>query len=207
MNVKRFTARTSRDALALVRQALGDDAVVLSTKPVAPTASRCWRWRRKACARLEAAVAPRRRRRRRRGRRRRSAAAQRVEPALPPSAGRRGRRAPVDEHAVVPGLRARAHAASRRQAALQSETARASARAEPAALEPMTLGRGTACARASTPKTRPSSAPACSSRAWASRTARRRHARTPRRSAMRRRCSRPALAAGTTPRRSMLRRP
>jgi len=33
MNVKRFTARTSRDALSLVRQALGDDAVVLSTKP------------------------------------------------------------------------------------------------------------------------------------------------------------------------------
>ena len=35
MNVKRFTARTSRDALTLVRQALGDDAVVLSTKPCA----------------------------------------------------------------------------------------------------------------------------------------------------------------------------
>jgi flagellar biosynthesis protein FlhF len=33
MNVKRFTARTSREALALVRQALGEDAVVLSTKP------------------------------------------------------------------------------------------------------------------------------------------------------------------------------
>lgn len=33
MNIKRFTARTSRDALVLVRQALGDDAVVLSTKP------------------------------------------------------------------------------------------------------------------------------------------------------------------------------
>jgi len=33
MNVKRFTARTSRDALALVREAFGDDAVVLSTKP------------------------------------------------------------------------------------------------------------------------------------------------------------------------------
>jgi flagellar biosynthesis protein FlhF len=33
MNVRRFTARTSRDALILVRQALGDDAVVLSTKP------------------------------------------------------------------------------------------------------------------------------------------------------------------------------
>ena len=33
MNVRRFTARTSRDALILVRQALGEDAVVLSTKP------------------------------------------------------------------------------------------------------------------------------------------------------------------------------
>jgi flagellar biosynthesis protein FlhF len=33
MNVKRFTARTSREALALVREALGDDAVVLSTRP------------------------------------------------------------------------------------------------------------------------------------------------------------------------------
>jgi len=33
MNVKRFTARTAREALALVREALGDDAVVLSTRP------------------------------------------------------------------------------------------------------------------------------------------------------------------------------
>ncbi|MBI5256466.1 MAG: flagellar biosynthesis protein FlhF [Burkholderiales bacterium] len=33
MNVKRFTAKTSREALALVKQALGDDAVVLSTRP------------------------------------------------------------------------------------------------------------------------------------------------------------------------------
>lgn len=33
MNVKRFTARNSRDALTLVRQAFGEDAVVLSTKP------------------------------------------------------------------------------------------------------------------------------------------------------------------------------
>lgn len=32
-HVKRFTARTSREAFALVRQAFGDDAVVLSTKP------------------------------------------------------------------------------------------------------------------------------------------------------------------------------
>ena len=35
MNVKRFTARSSRDALALVRQSFGEDAVVLSTKPCA----------------------------------------------------------------------------------------------------------------------------------------------------------------------------
>ena len=35
MNVRRFTARTSRDALRLVRQAFGDDAVVLSTSPCA----------------------------------------------------------------------------------------------------------------------------------------------------------------------------
>jgi flagellar biosynthesis protein FlhF len=33
MNVKRFTARTSRDALGLVKQAFGQDAVVLSTRP------------------------------------------------------------------------------------------------------------------------------------------------------------------------------
>jgi flagellar biosynthesis protein FlhF len=35
MNVKRFTARTSRDALALVRHAFGDGAVVMSTRPCA----------------------------------------------------------------------------------------------------------------------------------------------------------------------------
>ncbi|HTJ07149.1 MAG TPA: flagellar biosynthesis protein FlhF [Caldimonas sp.] len=35
MNVKRFTARNSREALRLVREALGDDAVVVSTKPSA----------------------------------------------------------------------------------------------------------------------------------------------------------------------------
>jgi flagellar biosynthesis protein FlhF len=35
MNVKRFTARTSREAFALVRQEYGEDAVVLSTKPCA----------------------------------------------------------------------------------------------------------------------------------------------------------------------------
>jgi flagellar biosynthesis protein FlhF len=33
MNLKRFVARSSRDALALVRQAFGDDAVVVSTRP------------------------------------------------------------------------------------------------------------------------------------------------------------------------------
>ena len=35
MNVKRFTARNSREALRLVREALGEDAVVVSTKPSA----------------------------------------------------------------------------------------------------------------------------------------------------------------------------
>ncbi|MBL8328420.1 MAG: flagellar biosynthesis protein FlhF [Rubrivivax sp.] len=35
MNVRRFTARTSRDALGLVKQALGNEAVVLSTRPCA----------------------------------------------------------------------------------------------------------------------------------------------------------------------------
>ena len=33
MNFRRFTARTSREALRQVREALGEDAVVLSTKP------------------------------------------------------------------------------------------------------------------------------------------------------------------------------
>ena len=33
MNVKRFVARTAREALGLVRQALGEEAVVLSTRP------------------------------------------------------------------------------------------------------------------------------------------------------------------------------
>ena len=35
MNMKRFTARTPREALALVKAAFGDDAVVMSTKPCA----------------------------------------------------------------------------------------------------------------------------------------------------------------------------
>jgi flagellar biosynthesis protein FlhF len=33
MNLKRFTARTSRDALAMVKATFGDDAIVMSTKP------------------------------------------------------------------------------------------------------------------------------------------------------------------------------
>ncbi|MFT3821585.1 MAG: flagellar biosynthesis protein FlhF [Rubrivivax sp.] len=33
MNLKRFTARSSREALALVRQTFGEDAVVMSTRP------------------------------------------------------------------------------------------------------------------------------------------------------------------------------
>ena len=35
MNLKRFTARTSREAMALVKAAFGEDAVVMSTKPCA----------------------------------------------------------------------------------------------------------------------------------------------------------------------------
>ena len=35
MNVRKFTARSSREALALVKQAFGPDAVVLSNKNVA----------------------------------------------------------------------------------------------------------------------------------------------------------------------------
>ena len=35
MNVKRFSARTAREALGLVRHAFGEDAVVLSTRPAA----------------------------------------------------------------------------------------------------------------------------------------------------------------------------
>lgn len=34
MNVRKFTARTSREALTLVKQAFGPDAVVLSNKNV-----------------------------------------------------------------------------------------------------------------------------------------------------------------------------
>ena len=34
MNVKKFTAATSRDALRKVREALGPDAVILSNRPV-----------------------------------------------------------------------------------------------------------------------------------------------------------------------------
>jgi flagellar biosynthesis protein FlhF len=35
MNLKRFTARTSRDALAMVKATFGDEAIVMSTKPCA----------------------------------------------------------------------------------------------------------------------------------------------------------------------------
>ncbi len=35
MNLKRFTARTSREALAMVKQTFGEDAVVMSTRPCA----------------------------------------------------------------------------------------------------------------------------------------------------------------------------
>jgi hypothetical protein len=96
--------------LALVRQAFGDDAVVLSTRP-APKAWRCWRWRPESVQQLERVSA---------------AGPHAAAPGAPPGSRAparngarpahhrasvdRGRRAAGDEHAVVPGLRARAHA-------------------------------------------------------------------------------------------------
>ena len=124
MNVKRFTARTSRDALTLVRQAFGEDAVVLSTRPCAEgvevlaMAPDGVQQIERVMAEPGAAPAP--------------AAALPMpvlrRPVLPaarvpvddePSRsrcwrahhGRAGRGRAVDEHAVLPGLRARAHAA------------------------------------------------------------------------------------------------
>ncbi len=128
---KRFTARTSRDALSLVRQAFGDDAVVLSTKPCAEGVE---------VLAMAPEGMPRSRRMSSRAARRRPAraaadAAERAGSRLAP--GRQCSRdadaslapsacaalepspatpveddvtQPVDEHAVVPGLRARAHA-------------------------------------------------------------------------------------------------
>ena len=102
MNVKRFTARNSREALRLVREALGDDAIVLSTKPAA-TGVEVMAMAPDSLGRLEAMAAEQ-------------------EPAASPAdagAARRraggderraGRRPPLDEHALVPGLRQEAHA-------------------------------------------------------------------------------------------------
>ena len=98
MNVRRFTARTSREALRQVREALGEDAVVLSTKP--------------AGAGVEVlAMAPE-------GMRQVEELASTTLPQVrqaddEPAAQtdrRAGRVAPVDEHALVPGLRSHPHA-------------------------------------------------------------------------------------------------
>ena len=99
MNVKRFIARSSREALNQVRMAFGADAVVLSNKPcdagvevlaMAP----------EGIAQIEqvAAVAPREI----------APASRCAGQAGRTSAGRAGRAATGDEHAVVPGLCARA---------------------------------------------------------------------------------------------------
>ena len=98
MNVKRFTARNSREALRLVREALGDDAVILSTKPE--------RRRRRDAGDGRPRASP--------GSRRCPARADRR--ACADACGARGdehragRRAALDEHAVVPGLRREPHA-------------------------------------------------------------------------------------------------
>ena len=136
MNVKRFTARTSREALRLVREALGDDAVVLSDQAGAEPASRCWRWRPRASRQVEALAA------------RAAAGRSQRSPAPTRAATRRRRRrgarrtveqdvdAALDEHALVPGLRARSacsSAARRRCDAGRRGRRRAPARRQPRA--------------------------------------------------------------------------
>ena len=103
MNVKRFTARNSREALRLVREALGDDAIVLSTKPAA-TGVEVMAMAPDSLGRLEA-MAPSRRRHLAP-----AAAAPRAAAELARDERRAGRRPPLDEHALVPGLRQEAHA-------------------------------------------------------------------------------------------------
>ena len=74
MNIRRFAARTSRDALVLVRNALGEDAVVLSTQPCAEGVE-VMAMTPPALPRTGAAARPAAR------------PAQRVEPTLEPAAG------------------------------------------------------------------------------------------------------------------------
>ncbi len=113
MNVRRFTARNTREALRLVREALGDDAVVLSTKP-SPGGVEVVAMPPESLGRLEAMstleTTPRGRAASRRRRSRRFCRG-RVACRRPRRDQRRaGRRAPVDEHALVSGLRSQAHA-------------------------------------------------------------------------------------------------
>ena len=162
MNVKRFTARTSRDALALVRQAFGDDAVVLSTRPCAegvevlamapdgvpqiervaaePRPCRAGSAVGRAADAAPSGAPPAR-----------AAPTRRAAPEAPPRAVEQDVDAAVDEHAVVPGLCARAHAASAARPSMQAAGARA---------RPM---RAQAEARAA--ELPPRAAPAASSRA------------------------------------------
>ncbi len=101
MNVRRFSARSAREALGLVRQAFGDDAVVLSTRPAADGVEVL------AMAgdvRLLDGGGHGGRRRAGYGRRRQPSRLHRLRCRIR-RRRRAGRGQAVDEHAVVPGLR------------------------------------------------------------------------------------------------------
>ena len=133
MNVKRFTARNSREALRLVREALGDDAVVLSTKPsaggVEVAGDGAGEHR---PARGHVAGSPRR-----------ADASRRREPAaeLAATSADAGRRAALDEHAVVPGLRPQAHAEARARHRSQAAAGSRAGDRRAAAAAPMPVDR------------------------------------------------------------------
>ena len=118
-HVKRFTARNSREALELVREAFGDDAVVLSTKPCAEAGVEVLAMAPDGVGADRAGGGSRAGGTRCRGARRlvprsgRAGQAQRAaanNSRKPDARSCTRRRAARDEHAVVPGLRARTHA-------------------------------------------------------------------------------------------------
>jgi len=148
MNVQKFTARTARDALSQVREALGEDAVVLSTKPCADgvevlaMAPEGMRQIERMSASVPAQATP-------------SARAARSAPALP-------KPAPADEvHDDVAKLSmstlsfqdyVRERMLKRRQAAMKADAAAKAPKAEPVLAEPeMSPLQARLSGRASTP--------------------------------------------------------
>lgn len=160
MNVKRFTARTSRDALSLVRQALGDDAVVLSTKPsvdgveVLAMAPEGMRQVEQLAAKAPTVSAP--------NVVSAKAAAARLEPTLPP--------APIDEDVAKLSMSTlsfqdyvRERLLRRRQNAINPRDARAEPASAPAhhvATERVAVQPAAAMPRLAEPEPTPAAAPA-----------------------------------------------